>query len=451
MVSLKSRACEPFRRREIFAPLEQRLQSNKCYKTIKIQACLVLQRRGGIPAFFDCHINAVEYLSAASIALYWKWKEFRHSVKKVSQFNKQLRYVCEKSGDCTLCRHIFLSQAQLDVRLNESEALSIINSCLSIQEDGIDSMYDVHSAIAPHFPEYETVRSNRKLTERAGTDLYNSSNCRPQHFCEPLLIAVEHLRNNTKHPTCSGSRNNFLGRLYHSGIGSALHVTGNDMLVATHLNATYYLSAEEEFNWADERDCKPPTVSCYYSSFGEICDDTEHLDEGEHNLSEESQYQNTFTRTDNVKYVNVRNISEEIETTAIHSDFADKIVGHAADCFRDRTCRESTMHFDYGGDYARKIFARTATTNFLQSKLKPSLLAMLQTEVEEFMASNKTKEFLLSMKNLYAATECDFFVGTRASNWCRLIDEIKRFDGLGGTYYVDAHGHLETSSAYAEW
>lgn len=66
----------------------------------------------------------------------------------------------------------------------------------------------------------------------------------------------------------------------------------------------------------------------------------------------------------------------------------------------------------------------------------------------QFKQGNLTEEFYLAMRNLYLASDSDFFVGTRRSNWCRLIDETQRANGLGGTYYVDAHGSEELTEAY---
>ena len=62
---------------------------------------------------------------------------------------------------------------------------------------------------------------------------------------------------------------------------------------------------------------------------------------------------------------------------------------------------------------------------------------------------NVTDVFHFSMKNLVLAASCDLFVGTRQSNWNRLIDEIQRSAGGGGTYYIDAHNYLERSAGYA--
>ena len=67
------------------------------------------------------------------------------------------------------------------------------------------------------------------------------------------------------------------------------------------------------------------------------------------------------------------------------------------------------------------------------------------------MQSNRTEQFLLAMRNLYLAASSDFFLGARASNWCRLIDEVQRSNGLGGTYYIDAHGSHENSENYTGW
>ena len=72
-------------------------------------------------------------------------------------------------------------------------------------------------------------------------------------------------------------------------------------------------------------------------------------------------------------------------------------------------------------------------------------------DFNEFHAGNLTEEFYLAMRNLHIASSCDFFVGARASNWCRLIDETQRSGGLGGTYYIDAHGYEEDSAAYTQY
>jgi hypothetical protein len=65
-------------------------------------------------------------------------------------------------------------------------------------------------------------------------------------------------------------------------------------------------------------------------------------------------------------------------------------------------------------------------------------------------AYNATEYYLMSMRNLFLHSTANVFVGTRQSNWCRRIDELQRGCGNGGTYYVDAHGHLEDSGAYAD-
>ncbi len=61
---------------------------------------------------------------------------------------------------------------------------------------------------------------------------------------------------------------------------------------------------------------------------------------------------------------------------------------------------------------------------------------------------NRTANLLYSLLNLFLASSCDVFVGTRMSNWNRLIDEAQRSSGSGGTYYVDAHNLTEQSPDY---
>lgn len=46
------------------------------------------------------------------------------------------------------------------------------------------------------------------------------------------------------------------------------------------------------------------------------------------------------------------------------------------------------------------------------------------------------RETLISFSQLLLAVEADFFVGTRSSNWCRLIDELRKVNGKARTSYL---------------
>jgi len=46
------------------------------------------------------------------------------------------------------------------------------------------------------------------------------------------------------------------------------------------------------------------------------------------------------------------------------------------------------------------------------------------------------QELQVSLAQLFLAVECDFFVGTRTSNWCRLIDELRKVNGKARTAYL---------------
>ncbi len=48
----------------------------------------------------------------------------------------------------------------------------------------------------------------------------------------------------------------------------------------------------------------------------------------------------------------------------------------------------------------------------------------------------RMQEFLISWTQLYIAVQCDIFVGTRTSNWCRLIDELRKVNGKASTPYL---------------
>ena len=71
-------------------------------------------------------------------------------------------------------------------------------------------------------------------------------------------------------------------------------------------------------------------------------------------------------------------------------------------------------------------------------------------DIKGFRAGNLTEEFYLAMRNLHIASSCDFFVGARASNWCRLIDETT-FRWTWWDLHIDAHGHEEDSAAYTQY
>jgi len=317
------------------------------------------------------------------------------------------------------------------------------------------------------------------------------------------------------------------GQMYPSGLGSSLHVASNDALIATHVNATYILSDQEEFIWADVRDCDPAVVSCYYDSFGAKCShgvfatDKNMSTTGTTSTFKRELPHNTFLMNGSIK----------ADDSLAYTTFVDSVLAQTS-CFNDPSCEESKKYFRRSGELGRKLFARAASVNFFQQHLRQEISNLIQRAIDDlemshpimsmhvrrgdkhkemrlldledylqysipiclgfgvrniflstedpdvvdralidypafnwvftddirknpsfegFMQENKTREYLSSMNNLYAAAECDFFVGARASNWCRLIDEINRFDGLGGTYYIDAHGQREDSPGDVDW
>jgi len=522
----------PFRDSEIFATAYIPAEGSSCYKKARVQACLILQVGRSIPQNFDCESKASEYLSAASIALHWKWQEIQSRVKQTRQTD-EISKICAISGDCTQCRRLFMAYAVIDVRLHEESALRIIHSCLDKDGASLASMYRVFSAISLHLPAYETLRVKKHDDSKvfqSDTDAvfqtYKSPFCSPQHFCEPLKVAVEYLKDNTKHLSClQENEDRLLGQMYPFGLGSSLHVAANDALIAHHFNASYILSDQEEFNWADVRDCDPAVVSCYYESFGTECSYGDILSTSM-NTHETTR---TFNRAPDNSYL--LNGSFKADDRLALKTFAESMLARTT-CFNDSSCEESKQYFRRSGEVGRKLFARAASVNFFQQYLHQQIrdlvrkaiddlsmshpimsihvrrgdkhkeMALLDLEeylqyaipiclgfgirniflstedpiivdrafveysafnwivtddirqnpdFEGFMQANKTREFLSSMNNLYAAAECDFLVGARASNWCRLIDEIKRFDGLGGTYYIDAHGQPEDSTGYVNW
>jgi len=51
-----------------------------------------------------------------------------------------------------------------------------------------------------------------------------------------------------------------------------------------------------------------------------------------------------------------------------------------------------------------------------------------------------------SFANLFIAAEADIFIGTRTSNWCRLIDEHRKVMGKVSTNY-----YSPANDKYFEW
>ena len=49
--------------------------------------------------------------------------------------------------------------------------------------------------------------------------------------------------------------------------------------------------------------------------------------------------------------------------------------------------------------------------------------------------SDPWNEFVASFANLYLSVQADVFVGSLSSNWCRLVNELQRTRGDGGTEY----------------
>lgn len=55
---------------------------------------------------------------------------------------------------------------------------------------------------------------------------------------------------------------------------------------------------------------------------------------------------------------------------------------------------------------------------------------------EVMKADGPLEVALFSIVQLYIQTECDWFLGTRLSNWSRLIDELRKTNGKARTPYL---------------
>ena len=59
---------------------------------------------------------------------------------------------------------------------------------------------------------------------------------------------------------------------------------------------------------------------------------------------------------------------------------------------------------------------------------------------ESIRVLGKANEVLISFVQLYLAVQADFFMGQRKSNWCRMIDELRKVNGKARTAYVSPSG-----------
>jgi len=518
--------CSPFREDEIFLRSNVYNTHDACHVVSRIHACLSLQARDMIPLWFNCTERAPTYVSAAAIVLHLRWEDLsERGLFRTPQSNEIVKACAShESLGCAKCRSLFLGQEIVDVRLEERDFTSLSVGC---KASSVGDMYELFKQISSNFLNYNTVLKLRSIDTA-----FKGPLCYPQHYCEPLKAAVEHLRCVSRRSgglNTTGSADVLQSQTYESGLGSSIHVTSHDALVASYVNASYFLSPDQNFTWVDRRDCDPPIVRCYYKPIG-----IEPAKPGTMHGACVSVNQNavTYTRSRLHPSVYFENTNgTEIKLKRMYGQFVESAL-RKAKCFGDSLCSDSKRHFSRTAENLQKQFARAATVNFFQGYLDdwitahveeavrdmdiphpvisihvrrgdkhkemrlldlddylqhalPLMLAFgvknifLSTEdpaviqravtafpavnwyftnderhnpnFSQFMKSNRTNEFLLAMRNLQLAAKCDFFVGARASNWCRLIDETQRFNGLGGTYYIDAHGSLEESDAYTNW
>eukprot|EP00223_Ostreococcus_mediterraneus_P000919 CAMPEP_0179719174 /NCGR_PEP_ID=MMETSP0938-20121108/3290_1 /TAXON_ID=548131 ORGANISM="Ostreococcus mediterraneus, Strain clade-D-RCC1107" /NCGR_SAMPLE_ID=MMETSP0938 /ASSEMBLY_ACC=CAM_ASM_000576 /LENGTH=552 /DNA_ID=CAMNT_0021593003 /DNA_START=420 /DNA_END=2078 /DNA_ORIENTATION=- len=518
--------CSPFREDEIFLRSNMYNTNDTCHVVSRIHACVSLQARDLIPSWFNCTERAPKYVSAVAIVLHLRWEGLsERGLFRLSQSDGILKACASnESLGCADCRSLFLRQEIVDVRLEERDFTPLSIYC---KDSSVGNMYELFKQMSSNFLNYNTV-----LKLHSVNTAFKGPLCFPQHYCEPLKAAVEHLRSISRRTGCLNttcSTDILQSRTYESGLGSSIHVTAHDALVASYVNASYFLSPDQNFTWADRRDCDPPTLRCYYKPIG-IGPNKPGTMHGTYESANQNAVTYTRSRLDPSMYLENTN-GTEIKLERMYGHFVELAL-RKAKCFGDSLCSESKRHFSRSAETLQKQFARAATVNFFQGYLNdwitahveeavrdmdiphpvvsihvrrgdkhkemrlldlddhlrhalPLMLAFgvknifLSTEDPEviqravtafpainwyftnderhnpnfsqFMKSNRTNEFLLAMRNLHIAAKCDFFIGARASNWCRLIDETQRFNGLGGTYYIDAHGNLEESGAYTNW
>jgi hypothetical protein len=59
----------------------------------------------------------------------------------------------------------------------------------------------------------------------------------------------------------------------------------------------------------------------------------------------------------------------------------------------------------------------------------------LHTSLKDGHVIDYQMDFFMSMSNLFVSIEADFFVGTLASGWCQMINQLQRTRGDGGASY----------------
>jgi hypothetical protein len=63
---------------------------------------------------------------------------------------------------------------------------------------------------------------------------------------------------------------------------------------------------------------------------------------------------------------------------------------------------------------------------------------------KEYLRTDFVREMVLSLANLFVATEAQGFVGSLSSNWCAMIMHLERTRGDGGFDYLS----VDTGSAF---
>ncbi len=531
-----SKCMAPLQNSEIFLP--SNLQNDACVRRAKIQACLVLQKSEQIGPNFSCSKHAHEFVSSPAIALHLRWEKMKD--KPIEEWSPTLRRACtQRIGGCSSCRQAFLLENKIDIRIDEKDYLSLRGLC---NDAAFTDLYEQFRSAQAFYVNYFTVRPS---DFDQGVQLFSGPVCRPQRYCEPLSEAIRHFNSISGVHSCGNTHvagKLVLGTSWEAGLASSLHVMSHDVAVASYLSARYHLLKRSNFNWADKRDCSPPTLQCYYDVHTQLCSKQgtdailPDIEEVTEELLETVGYRSSDVWARNARVRQFSSLNKEdldFSDLKVTRKVAEQIV-NTSTCFEDFNCSHSRALFSQKSSrgYLQKQFIRAASVRFFQSQLSPWVnenidaarkmmplvhplvsmhirrgdkhqeMQLLDTEEylkrilpvmiafgvrniflstedpepiasamrrfsainwiftddvrknpswHDLMASNLTEEFLLAMRNLYLAAEADFFIGTRESNWCRLIDETQKANGLGGTYYIDAHGHLEESEKYTDW
>jgi hypothetical protein len=418
--------------------------------------------------------------------------------------NAAIVSACRQSP-CTVCHDLLRRFLVVDLRLSEDEATSLQEPC---KRANISDLTRSMKIAVDTFFDYSVVKGNV-----FGLGVHPEAVCRPKKYCSVLKNGLRWLDERINSGSCM-LRNGTLDSGFHTalwgsgGIGSELHVLGEHGLWNSALAG--YAFINQPLTWHKGSSCgavdclmSPYSPKCYdrlLKSAGGILRETEKFRSpafpplpGAADLKELRGFKvetmlteidapsdlfpssgvplslkfwkrvlTTKFQLDHLRSGLRFSVVNDVKSLKLSHPVVSLHVRHG-DKFKEMELLELDVYLQkmipvMHSLGIRNIFLSTedpavitaATTNFGMFKWFFTGEQRKNLHFNE-LSSNASQRFVEGMYNLFAAASCDVFFGTRQSNWNRLIDELQKANGIGGTYYIDVHGLRACSDQYVSW